>query len=409
MHTMKHFIKLLSSRYLKEATEQHTLGSMVKICFFSIALATCSLALIGSIMRGFEQAAQNTLQSIHADIIIEPNGIQMDEKFIEKTLKTYEQIVGYSPSKSGHAMISARNDSDLPQAIIIKGVRPAQEAKTSSIEQMIIAPKIKKALETILDESSIIIGAKLAQLLNVTCGDTVKLYYATDYQSIGKKIHLDTQMVKIAGIFKTGIDEFDSAMALSSFDFFNELFEQEIDSIAVRVKHKADAASVIQSLKKELPYQVLSWKDLYPALFSALKLERFAMIAILFLIIIVSSMTIVALMFMLITHKKSDIVILRAMGCSVHQIRILFLAIGTCITLPAIVAGLISAFFIGFVCKHHIHLELPDTYYATHLPIDLNPTLFIAIGSFVFAIALIASWLPLRSLGRLPLSAHLRK
>ncbi|HEX2977968.1 MAG TPA: FtsX-like permease family protein [Candidatus Babeliales bacterium] len=405
---MKQFIQLLSLRYLREATEQHTLGSMVKICFFSIALATGSLALIGSIMRGFEQAAHNTLQSIHSDIIIEPHGFPLDERFIEKTLNNYSQIIGYSPSKSGHAMISAINDNNVPQAIIIKGVSPAQEANTSCIEQMIIAPKTKKTLKTLLNEPSIIIGSKLAEMLNVTCGHTVKLFYATDYQSIGKKIHLDTQTVKIAGIFKTGIDEFDSSMALSSLEFFDQLFDQEIDSIAIRLQKKTDTTSVIQSLKRELPYLVLSWKDLYPALFSALKLERFAMMAILLLIIIISSMTIVALMFMLITHKKSDIVILRAMGGSVHQIRILFLAIGTCITLPATIAGLIGAFLIGFICKHCIHLELPDTYYATNLPIDLNPILFIAIGFSVFTISLIASWLPLSSLNRLRLSSHLR-
>jgi lipoprotein-releasing system permease protein len=404
---MHQLIRFLTFAYLKEATAQHTLGKMVKICFFSIALASCSLALICSIMSGFEKATHKTLQNIHADIIIESYERDIDEPFIKNSINDFPEVIGYSASKSAHALVGTSERNNLPEAIIIKGVNPADEIKTSALNTMIISSS-QKDLSKLLDERAIIIGHKLAQQLNVLPGDHIELYYATDYQSIQRKLHLNTQKAKIAALFKTGIDEFDSSMAYSSLVFFDNLFEQEIDTVALRVKPETDAAKIIAALKKKIPYEISSWKELYPSICSALKLERYAMLSILALIILVASMTIVALIYMLITHKKNDIALLRAMGCSITEIRFLFLCIGICITLPATILGLLLAIGFGFYCTYCIPLELPDAYYVTHLPIDLNLYLYVIIGLFVFVMVVLASLLPLSGLKRLPLSSNLR-
>ena len=56
-----------------------------------------------------------------------------------------------------------------------------------------------------------------------------------------------------------------------------------------------EETAVIEKLKKRLPHlQVNSWKDLYPALVSSLKLEKYVMFFILALITLVASMNMIS-------------------------------------------------------------------------------------------------------------------
>ena len=406
---MFHLITLLAHRYLVEATHQRTLNNMVKVCFLSIAVASGALALTWSIMRGFEKATYQKLKNIHADIIVESFEEPIDPYFIAQFAQHHPEIAAYSISKTAQALVtSINNDNQLSQALLIKGVDPVAEARTTALESMLIKTHKERTLQSALDHQQVVIGNRLAQLLNVNVGDKVKLFFAQEFHSTSRKITLESTVARIGGIFKTGIEEFDASMMLVSLDFFDDLFEQEISSVAFALSAEIDEQQLITTLRTQLPYSVNSWKDLYPAICDALRLEKYAMTTILALIALVASMTIISLIFMLISHKLRDIAILLSMGCSVGTLRFLFITIAGCISIPACLCGLVSAYLIGFIIKHYSLIELPDVYYISHLPLELEPIVFMLIGAGVIFLTLCATLLPLRTLKDIELPLILR-
>lgn len=389
-----------------EARAHHTLNSMVKICFLAICLAAGSIALIVSIMNGFENATTQTLKGIHADAQIESHFRPINQETINQ-LRTSPFVHSLSAYKTSQGMLSS-NAQDSGQPIAIKALDPLDESKTTILESTLLKQnQIKPTLHELLKNNQIIIGHKLAEILSASVGDMLDLYYAAD-KPRGNKLTLDKIQVKLAGLFKTGIEEFDMGMLICNLDFFDELFDEEIHSIALKLSSNVDQKKSLNQLKKLIPYSIYSWVELYPPLQAALQMERYAMIGVLILIAVICTITIIALMFMFITHKKTDLAILRSMGCPISTIKLLFLLIAGFISLCATACGLLASWIIGRLLQTVLKIPLPDAYFTSHLPIKLDLFSFFVIGTCIIVLSLCAAYYSLRSIDKLPISIMLR-
>jgi lipoprotein-releasing system permease protein len=201
----------------------------------------------------------------------------------------------------------------------------------------------------------------------------------------------------VSGMFKTGIDEFDNGLILCSFDLMHELFpDNGATQLSLRLQPNEDEQKTIQQLQDTLQLEVYSWKDLYPALVSALKLEKYAMFLILALITLVASMNIIALLFMQITQKRPDIAVLRAMGALPRTITQIFLIMGMSIALVASACGIALAWIATLILQNYPFITLPDAYYVSHLPAKMDWQLVLSVFSVVICMSFIATWLTAR-------------
>ena len=92
----------LAFRYLMGSHKERSVSIMVKICFLGILIGTSSLALVMSVMDGFEQATHEQMQGIHAQLLIKSSGNAVDEKAILPVLKQeFPEVIGYSPQYIG--------------------------------------------------------------------------------------------------------------------------------------------------------------------------------------------------------------------------------------------------------------------------------------------------------------------
>lgn len=181
-------------------------------------------------------------------------------------------------------------------------------------------------------------------------------------------------------------------LLLCSLSFFNQLFPDEgITQIQVRLKDATDEQKIITALTSRLHLEVYSWKDMYPALVAALKLEKYVMFFILALITLVASMNIVSLLFMYITYKRGDIAILKALGVPNATIQQLFILIGMGISLVATISGLFTAFIVCLLLRRYPFISLPDTYYVSHLPVSLDVSTFILVFIVIMTISFCAT------------------
>lgn len=383
---------------------------MMRICFFGIAISTFALTLVAAIMTGFEKATHEKLQGINTDIIIRSEQCINYEKVDAVLKQDYNHLVAASsPQSLGHALISNEDEASTPAVVIIIGIDPDKQAATSTLATTIREPQ-NKAFSSLFHNRSLIIGEQLAHLLGTYVGDPVSLLFAPQEEPTSKTVTLSRSKAIIGGIFKTGIDEYDTNVIFCSKDLFADLFpEAGITTIGIKVRASTDASKTLLVLKKRFSsLQVYSWKDLYPAIVEALALEKFAMVIILILISLMASMSIVSLLFMIVTHKRADIAILATMGMSQSNIGTIFILMGMGVAMAATITGLTLALGASWLLTTYQLIKLPDAYYVSHLPAHVSWPLVGAVLGITTLLSFLATWLPARRASKLNTSAVLK-
>jgi lipoprotein-releasing system permease protein len=373
---------------------------MLWVCFLGIVIGSFSLALVLSIMNGFEKVTHQKLQNIHAQIIMRAYGDTLNMHAIAPVFNNeFPEIIGYSPTIMKHGIIQNKETDDMSNIVIIKGIDPVLEQQTSTLGEKINKNDHSKSLllSDLVYDDNIIIGKKLAESLDVQIGDQIILFFAPEEQLNKRKITFNQQPATVNGTFDTGIEDFDNSVIMCSFALIHTMWpDAGITQINIALNPSADEHVVAQALRERFKIEIYSWKDLYPALVSALKLEKYAMFFILALITLVASMNIISLQFMHITQKRGDIAILKSLGMNEKTIEYIFISIGFIITTVAALTGLLFAAIVGLILTIYPFISLPDAYYVTHLPIEMEWHLFALVFIVVVALGLIATWIPAR-------------
>jgi len=401
---------LMSLRYLQAAQKNATIRTMMKICCGGIFLGTFSLALIISIMKGFEQAMYLKMQTIYPQIIIDADGQELNyQQLIPILQNPMYNIAHFSPQLIGQALCSNHESDQIPHVIQIKGIDPELEQLVTPLHTMLLPKNQDHYLNRLIHNNQIIIGKQLAIQLQLSIGSQLNLMYTQD-ENIGKTVKFEQKKVIVTGIFETGIDDFDTNFIYCSLSLFHEIFpDHGVDQIYANIKPQANESKVIIQLQDLLKINVYSWKKLYAPLVAALELEKHAMFIILLLIVLVASSNIISLLFMLITQKQRDIALLLTFGLTANKVRNIFLFVSMFITIISAFFGLLCAYFVGVAIQHYRWIKLPDNiYYTSHLPISLNLYLFLFIFFVVLTISFFTSLIPLHKIKTKLISTVLR-
>jgi lipoprotein-releasing system permease protein len=407
---MNDLVFLLTRRYLTSCTYEKNISIMVKICFLGIFLGSFALALITAITNGFEAEIHKKMQGIHAHAVIRSSTDNLNIEAIKPVLeKEFPEIIHLSPTNAGYVLVPS--DNDMPNVLVIRAIDPLLEINVSSLAEKIIHSRnTPHSLIQCLEDNGLLVGKKFAQDNKKLVGAPIDLLFPDEEsKETSSRISLCKMTSVIGGIFDTGIDEFDSSVAFCSFSFFNRLFpDAGISQINLKFHTNATDSVIIKKLRQRLSLPVYSWKELYPALVSALTLEKYVTFIIIALITLVASMNIMSLLFMEITNKRGDIAILRALGTSSRSIATIFMAMGLSIAALAAAVGIGCAYLISLLLDFYPFIQLPDAYYVSYLPVKMDWKIAIVVFMLVTVISLIASWLPTRRINNMNIATTLR-
>ncbi len=400
---------LLARRFLW-GTREKSIAVMTGICFMSIILGSCALALVAAVMSGIEKETRAVVQGINPDLIMLGEGKPLNypkiQEFIAKNY--HDSIDGISPSMQGHACIKAPDINAIAALVMLTAIDPDTEQSVSKLPLLIKQPKAA-SLGAVLENDQLLIGQSLASLLGAKPGDPITLLFAPEVES-PENVMLEQRQTHIGGIFKSGIEDIDANVIFLSISLAKSLFpDKGITHIGLKLRNPDKEKEVMASLKKALGLAVFSWKDLYPALLAALTLEKYAMLFILSLIAMVASINIMALLFMYIAYKKAEIAVLRTLGFTSRDVMLLFLLMGTGIGLVGASIGVTLASIASFLLNRYPFIQLPDAYYVSHLPAHMTMPIGATVIILVLAISFIAALIPARYISRLDTAALLKR
>ncbi len=211
---------------------------------------------------------------------------------------------------------------------------------------------------------------------------------------------------RVAGIFTSGLYEYDSTMAFLSLAEAQRFYRLGGAATGIEVKIKDSFAA--EKLKNEVlrtlggyPYRINTWIDLNENLFVWMKLEKAGMSVILLLIVLVAAFNIVGVLVMMVIEKRKEIGILKSMGASDGEILRIFVANGVEIGILGIVLGTLSG-VVGALLLDRYPLHLPpDVYFLSDLPVRLEGTDVLLVCGTVFVISALATLYPAWKAARL--------
>ncbi len=235
-----------------------------------------------------------------------------------------------------------------------------------------------------------VIGKELRAHLMVDVGDRIQII--NPLGGGAGPLGMPTPSVKsvrVAGVFDSGMYEYDTTWTYVPNQVLQDFLSlgDAVTGIEVRVEDIDAAESVAAGIDEVLSasHYAKHWKSLNAKLFEALAVEKWAMGAILNMIVVVAAMQIITVLLMVVITKGKEIAILKAMGATRTSIMRIFVMEGAAIGLVGTVLGTVGGLLgCAFLDGYEYPLET-DVYYLDTLPVVVDSTtvVVIAVGAFV--------------------------
>jgi lipoprotein-releasing system permease protein len=423
------FSSFVGARHVR-ATKSGFLTVISVLSMAGVAVSSCALCSVTSIMGGFAHDLQRKILGNNAHIVVDvtrPGGFGGWQDKLTATRDALGSAGAASPVVGGEAMASSSSNT---AGALVRGVDPATIGDVINLKENIEVGRFEyftdpgKLLELGADEKvgmgpggepyfhgpdfrnapdadpslreflrqnekvypGVIIGHELARSLHVLVGDEISLL--SPMGELGPMGMMPrSRKYRVAAIFYSGMYEYDATHAYVMLEdaqsFFGMKDGDHITQIDIRladperVEGPRDAVRAAMAGQapmgaKGAKVQVRDWIEMNRNLFSALKLEKIATFIILSLAILVASFCIVCTLLLMVTEKGKEIAILKALGASDGAIMRIFMLEGV------IIGAIGTVFGVGTALASCLGLSWfgirldPEVYYIDRLPVNVN-------------------------------------
>lgn len=385
----------IAFRYFKAKKRHRGISINTLISIGGVALGVMALLIVLSVMGGFQEDLQRKILGVNAHIVVSNyGGVIKDYSAIGGKINSIDGVEHSSPFIFGQVMLGS---GERAHGVIVRGIEPSLEKKTTEIAKYLKEGSIED-LKRHSDVPGIIIGRELSRSLGLLVDDEVKMI--SPVGEIGP-LGIVPRMKKfrVIGIFEVGMYEYDLNLAVINIHDAQEFLRLEggITGFEIKTNNIYNSKEIAKRIEDTLgvPFYARDWIDMNRNLFSALKLEKFAMFIILVLIVLVASFNIISNLIMIVVEKAREIAIIRAMGATSKGVMTIFMIHGLFIGIIGTVFGLIGGYIICQLLKTYKFINLPpDVYYLSYLPVRMSFVDFIVVPTTAIGISFLATIYP---------------
>lgn len=435
------FEAFVAARHLR-SKKSGFLTAISALSILGVGLSSFALCTVISVMGGFGADLKDKILNNDAHIRIEstaPGGIENWSPLLER-VRTTPGVRAAMPVITGEVMASSSTNT---AGMIVRGIDPAvvrqvidipSKVEVGSFEYLTDPDALSRLpantpiglsksgevyykgpgfLDDEEDAASeerglpgAVLGSELADSLHVFVGDVIRL--VSPMGDLGPMGLLPkTRRFRVAGIFHSGMYEYDAAHAYITLESAAMLLDlgEKISTVDVRVTDIAKVSEITPRIAERqkpfesatVPLRYRDWKEMNKNLFTALELEKIASFVVLSIAIAVASFCIICTLLLMVTEKSKEIAIMKAMGASDRTVLSLFITEGMLIGSVGTVIGVAS----GFVAMKGLDvygLRLnPEVYYVERLPVNVDVLDYLLIALCAFVITTLATLYPARA------------
>ena len=340
------FERMMAMRYLRARRKEAFISVIAGFSFVGILLGVATLIIVMAVMNGFRAELLSRILGVNGHLIAQPIERPFDDYAdLASRLSAVPGVKFAIPLVEGQTLSSGNVGAGT--GALVRGIRGEDLRRLD-----LVAGNIKLgSIDDFDAEGGVAIGARMAENLGLTLGDTLTLVSPEgDVTPFGTTPRV--KGYRVTAIFEVGMSEYDSTIVYLPLEdsqaYFNadgvaQFFEIFLDD--------ADSVDAMRPLVEEAalrPLFLTDWRQRNKTFFSALEIERNVMFMILTLIIIVATLNIISGLIMLVKDKGRDIAILRTMGATSGAILRIFIMTGSVIGFVGTMAGFLLALLVCY-------------------------------------------------------------
>ena len=393
-----HFEWYLARRYFKGKRHDSRFLSFIKIMAVAgVALGSGGLLIALSIVHGFKSTIEGKITSFMPNITV--NTFSGDPIHRADTLVTYlnhrPEVADAQPVDMSQVMIQTHNHAE---GVLLRGINPGYHL--TSIDKYIVSGSYKLSKDSTGGLPGIVLGSTIAKDLQAKVGERITVY---TLNGIPSPINLpDIMQFRLSGIYETGIDRFDNALAIVDRQYSQSLFHlnsAEATQVELNVKNPTRIRTVADTLYQDMgvPYFVQSVYESYSGIFAWVNLQEQTIPLVIAVMILVAAFNLIGTILMMVLERTRDIGILKAIGTTSRRIRRLFLLEGLLVAIVGLIIGVgLAVGFNWIQGTWHVIPLSESNYFMKYAPVQPRFTDFIWVSLVTLVLCVLASWLPAR-------------
>ena len=366
---------------------------IINIAVVATAISVAIMILAIALVNGFQQVIQQKIFSFWGHIHItqyQPNAGPLTEQIpfpadtaMVNRLKTIDGISAINAYATKSAIIKAEKDL---AGVIFKGVD--RHYNWQHLQQFMQSGNIIH-----FNDSSyapeVIISSSMAKELQLKVNDPLIVYFIQ-----GAGLPPRARKLKVSGIYKTSIEEYDKTYIIGDLELIRKLNNWEAGSIGgyeifVNDYHQIDKIS--DAADAFIPDKLFlrTIREIYPNVFDWLQLQNKNEIIILVIMTIVAVINMITAILILILERTNMIGILKALGMRNRKIQRIFIYQAGYIVLAGLIVGDLLGMGIAQLQQMTGFFKLnEESYYMSVAAISLHwwEVALINIGTFVVCI-----------------------
>jgi len=302
----------------------------------AVAFASGLLVFMLSFQFGtYEQMinASVKLSTGHLQIMAENYNEKKQVRMVVSDPEKITEILSKNPhvksyTERSEAFVIAESDG-RSGGVMLMGIDAKREKDVSEIDQRI-------AEGGYLTSGSAVVGHLLAEKLKLKVGSEVTVL------GQGRDGSVAALILTVAGIFKTGFEDYDRNVMMMNIDEFDSAFY--MNGAVHRVVVMADSSENIFKIKAGLNsdgLDVLSWSELSPGIKQSIELDLVSGLIMYAILIVVVAFSIINTFFMAVFERTKEFGVLMSIGTPPKRLIIIMLYESFFITLAGLLTGII--------------------------------------------------------------------
>ena len=354
-----------------------------------VAIAVTVFIVSLTVSNGLEKNMINSLLTMSPHILIKNRQKSFFENYnqIVENVKKIKGVKAVIPQINSQSIIKREG---FAKGVLANGISP-ENVKTD------LKLRIIKGNNNISELNSVLIGEELSKELKLKVGDEISLVSAEN-----KPLKLI-----VRGIFKTGFLDYDSNLIIVPLQTMQILSEQgqAATEIGIKVESPQKVEETLNQVNNTInsqEYGAISWKTINQNLLRAVQFEKFVLVAILSLLLVIASFAVSVILNMIVREKIKDIGILKSIGYTNKNIRRIFTIEGLIIgVFGMIMASMLSPLvLIGLKILFKEYMK-GGTYYLEELPLYISQIELFVIYVVTFIVVFVSTIFPAARAARL--------
>ncbi len=397
------FELFLALRYLRARRGRRVARWTAGAAVVGIACGVAALIVATALANGFRDELQAKILRGTAHVTLSrEGGAGVDEaRAAALRARAIEGVADAQPTTYEGALL---NGADGATYALLRGLDEGSPRALEAVRATLTRGSLEELFQTpgVGDEPvPVVLGEELAARAGLTMlGDEGLVLTAGSAASKSPSGAPDALRVRVVGLFRSGLFEYDSAWAYLSLESVARAGgggRSPAFAVSIEAKDLDESAAIARRVREALgpTWTTVDWREANRPLFEALALERRTVALIIMLITVVAALNITTTLALVVVERRADIAVLSTVGARAPSVTLLFMIEGAVIGAVGALAGVALGLAACWVAERFQLVRLPpDVYSLSAVPLHPHASDVLTAALAAFAVSLLATLYP---------------